>query len=213
MKFLREMDLYKALILLCLLAMPVCGWWCYTVDQSIKDCNKAIYEATRSGGLLEQIGGLQKKVELVVQNRLSTNDATQQPRTYFERQILAAASQNLATSDFGLTDPKEENAFTGSKQKAKDYVAEVTWKRKDLSLPLAFVYAVLFNCESGARPGGEQTGLQSIWKLRKLELVNATNERLMAALGSNPDVPPPELEDKWTIKRMTFARREPSRDK
>lgn len=213
MKFLREMDLYRALILICLLAMPVCGFWCYTIEQSIKECEKAIYDANRSGGLLEQIGSLQKKVELVVQNRLSTNDATQQPRTYFERQILAAASQNLATSDFGLTDPKEESGFTGTKQRAKDYVAEVTWKRKDLSLPLAFIYAVLFNCESGARPGGEQTGLQSIWKLRKLEIVNATNERLLTGLGSNAEVPPPELEDKWAIRKMLFARREPEREK
>jgi hypothetical protein len=213
MKFLREMDLYRGLILICLLALPVCGFWCYSIEQSIAECEKAILEATRSGGLLEQIGGLRVKVDLVVQNRLSTNDATQQPRTYFERQILAAATQNLAASDFGLTDPKEEPGYTGTKQRVKDYVAEVTWKRKDLSLPLAFVYAVLFNCESGARPGGAQTGLQSIWKLRKLELVNATNERLLTGLGSNPEAPPPELEDKWSIKRMTFARREPDREK
>lgn len=207
MKFFRELDLYKGLILLCLLALPVCGWWCYQTDQSIKECEKAASEATRSGGLLEQIGALQKKVELVVANRYSTNDATQSPRIYFEKQLLAAASQNLTSTDFQLTDPKEDSAYTGpgSRQKAVDFIAEVIWKRKDLSLPLAFIYAVLFNCESGARPGGEQVGLQSIWKLRELQIVNATNERLTSTF----DAPPPELEDKWTIKKMTFARREP----
>jgi hypothetical protein len=210
MKFLREMDLYKGLILLCLLALPVCGWWCKTLGDSIKECDAAIREANRPGGLLEQIGGYQKKIELVVQNRTSATGATQQPRTYFEGQIMAAASQNLEKNDFGLTDPKEETAVTGSssRQKAVDFVAEVQWKRKDLALPLAFIYAVLFNCESGARPGGEKAGLQSIWKLRELSIVNATNERLAAT----QEVPPPELEDKWSIKKMTFARREPKRD-
>lgn len=205
MKFLREMDLYRALILICLLAMPVCGWWCYQTDLQIKDCEKAIQEATRSGGVLEQIGALQKKVEQVVLNKVTTSDATKQPRLYIEQQMMAAASQSLAPTDFSITDPKEETAQTGSKQKAVDYVAEVTWKRKDLSLSLAFIYAVLFNVESGARLGSEQVGLQSIWKLRQLSIVNATNERLATSL----EVPPPELEDKWLIKTLTFARREP----
>lgn len=210
MKFLREMDLYKALILLCLVAMPICGYWLMTIEQSIKDCERAVQDATKTHGQLEEIGALQKQVELVVANR--PGDATQQPREYFQGQILAAASQSLVATDFHLTDPKEEAAYLGgSKQKAKDHVIEVTWKNKALSLPLAFVYAVVFNCESGARTGGgDQSGLQSIWKLRRLELINATNEKL-ASPSSNAEVPPPELEDKWTIKQMQFARREPVR--
>lgn len=210
MKFLREMDLYRGLILICLLALPVAGWWCNSLANSIKECEAAVREATRPGGLLEQIGGYQKKIELVVSNRQSAAGATQQPRTYFEGQIMASATQNLEKNDFGLTDPKEETAVTSasSKQKAVDFVAEVQWKRKDLSMPLTFVYAVIMNCESGARPGGGAAGLQSIWKLRELSIVNATNERLVATM----DVPPPELEDKWAIKKMTFARREPKRD-
>lgn len=209
MKFLREMDLYRGLILVCLLLMPVCGWWIWQTEQQITECRKAIDEATRSNGVLEQIGALQRKVELVVQNKLTTSDATQQPRIYFERQIMAAASQNLNKDDFGISDPVELPANTGSaRQKAVDLVADVTWKRKELSLPMAFVYAVLFNCESGARPGGGDTGMSSIWKLRELQLVNATNEKL-ANVSSNPEAPPPELDDKWTIKKMSFARREP----
>lgn len=209
MKFLREMDLYKGLILICLLAIPAVGWWCNTLSNSIKECEAAVREATRPGGLLEQIGGYQNKIQLVVQNRQSATGATQQPRTYFEGQIMASAAQNLEKNDFGLTDPKEESAVTTSaKQKAVDFVAEVQWKRKDLSMPLAFVYSVVMNCESGARPGGGAAGLQSIWKLRELSIVNATNERLVAT----QEAPPPELEDKWAIKKMTFARREPKRD-
>lgn len=202
MKFLKDLDGYKALILLCLIAAPACGYWCYSQQQTIDACRKALQDAPR---LLQDIGALQKKVEMVVQNRHSTTDATQQPGVYFQGQILAAASQNLNTNDFQLNAPKSETATLAGKGKATDYVAEVVWQRKDLSLPLAFVYAVLFNCESGARPGGEAAGVQSIWKLRSLEIQNSTNEKLM----SLSEAPPPELEDRWTIRKMWFARREP----
>lgn len=211
MKLLREMDLYKALILACLVLMPACGWWLYTIEQSIQSCEKAVADATSPKGWLWEIGSLQKQVELVAQNRLSSVDAIQQPRTYFQSQIFAAAGQGLAANDFSLTDPKEERVTLSKQQKAKDFVAEVNWKNKSLSLPLEFVYSVIFNCESGARAGGGDTsGLQSIWKLRRLELVNATNEKL-ASPSTNAEIPPPELENKWTIKQMHFVRREPDR--
>jgi len=206
MGFFRRLDLYKAIILLCLVALPVCGWWCLKLDESIDECKIAIREATRPGGLLEQIGALQKKVELVVQNRHSTSDAIKIPETYFAGQILAAASQDLQGNDFGLEPQKEEPAtLSGGKQKANDFIVGITWKRKDLAVKLAFIYAVIFNCESGNMTGVVRAGQQSVWKLRDLEIVNATDEKAF----NSSSVPPPELEDRWMIKKMAFARREP----
>lgn len=205
MGFFRRLDLYKAIILLCLIALPVCGWWCLKLDESIDECKIAIREATRPGGLLEQIGALQKKVELVVQNRHSTSDAIKIPEQYFAGQILLAASQDLQQNDFGLEPQKEEPAtLRGGKQKANDFIVGITWKRKDLAVKLAFIYAVIFNCESG-NMGVVRAGQQSVWKLRDLEIVNATDEKAFNSFS----VPPPELEDRWTIKKMAFARREP----
>ena len=204
MNFLRKLDLYRGIILLCVVALPLCGWWCVTLQDSIVLCKDAIYQATRSGGLLEQIGALQKKVELVGQNRFSTTDAIKDPPRYFDGQILLAASQDLQSNDFGLEAQKEEPAvMSGSKQRATDFVVGVTWKRKDLAVKLAFIYAVLFNCESGNKTGVVRVGQQSVWKLRDLEIVNA------AAADNNFNAPLPELEDRWMIKKMHFARREP----
>jgi hypothetical protein len=206
MNFFRKLDLYRGIILLCLVALPACGWWCWQQEQAITQCKDAIWKATKPGGLLEQIGALQKKVELVVENRVSTSDAIKMPRPYFDGQILAAASQGLTTTDYSLTDPKEESAVLGGgKTRAADFVVDVTWKRKDLALPLAFVYAVLFNCESGNKTGVSRDGQRSVWKLRDLEIVNATDEKL----DNSHNTPPAELEDKWFIKKMQFARREP----
>ena len=207
MRFLRSLDLYKFIVLLAVVLLPL-GWlWVRSLDESIQLCRKAIADATRPQGFLEEIGNLQKKVEVVVVNRFSTSDAIKNPQVYFQQQILAAGGTTLKSDDFQLpTDPKEEPAWMGSSpQKAADFVADVTWKRNELKVPLAFIYAVLFNCESGARVGGDQSGQQSVWKLRELSIVNATDER--ATSGNK--TPLAELKDDWSIKAMKFARREP----
>ena len=204
MNVLRSLDLYKVVVLLSVVVLPALGWWVTQLDSEIEQSHKAIREAKRKGGTLEQIGALQKTVELVVQNKLSTSDTINMPRRYFEGQILQAGGANLKTSDFGLTDPKEEPvSLPGSRQRASDFVVDVQWPRTDFSVNLDFVYAVLFNCESGAGASGGVS--QSIWKLRDLQLVNATDERLLTGYKT----PPPELADKWTIREMKFARREP----
>lgn len=206
MNFLRNLDLYKVIVLLSLVLLPLGGYWCHDLEQQVVASRKAIVEATRPGGLLEQIGNLQKKVELVAQNRTLTSDAINMPRPYFEGQIIAAGGSNLKTTDFGLSDPKEEPAAMGAtRQKAADYVVDVTWQRKDFTVQLDFIYAVLFNCESGAGRAAETVGRQSIWKLRELQIVNATDDRLLQSFKT----PPPELADKWSIRSMKFARREP----
>lgn len=201
MNFLRSLDLYMVVILLSVVLLPLGGWWVVTTEHEIDLSQKAIREATRPGGTLEQIVALQKKVDVVVQNKLTTSDTINMPRRYFEGQILQAGGANMKTDVFGLSDPKEEPvSLPGSKQRASDFVVDVTWPRNDFPVKLDFVYAVLFNCESGAGGGG-----QSIWKLRDLQLVNATDEGLLRSYKT----PPPELADKWTIREMKFARREP----
>ena len=72
-------------------------------------------------------------------------------------------------------------------------------------MKLDFIDAMLWNCESGAGLTGARTGLQSVWRLRQLEIVNATDERKFQRY----DTPPPELQDRWYIKQLKFARREP----
>jgi hypothetical protein len=203
MNFLRTLDLYKAIVLLSLLALPAGGWYVLSLDESIAACKKTLQDAKRPGGLIEQIGSLQRKVEVVVQNRSSMGTAIKEPRTYFEAQILAAGA-GLRTSDFSPLPPKEDPSTIG-KQRISDFVVDIDW-RKDLTGKMDFVFAVLFNCESGATANSSQLQ-QSVWKLRELTLVNATDE----SKTSRYDTPPPELEDKWKIAKMSFARREPKK--
>lgn len=204
MNFLRNLDLYKAIVLLSIVLLPFGFWMIKRQDDEIDACKRTIAAATRSNGLLEQIGSLQRKVEIVVQNKRSMSDSIKNPGTYFEEQILAASNGVLKPNDFNPSPPLVQNQTLKSKQRIADYVVDIAWARKDLPLPLDFVFAVLWNCESGARLNAQQAQ-QSVWKLRALEIVNATDDRLLR----DNRTPPAQLEDKWTIKVMKFARREP----
>lgn len=215
MKFLRSLDLYKVIVLLSLVLLPVGYLLVRRLDESILACKRTITEATRDNGLLEQIGALQRKVEIVDQNDTRSKVIVSQPRTYFEGQILgsAASGANLKTSDFAPNEaPSENGVLQKGKQPITDHIVAIDWTNKDrnreLTVTLDFVYSVIFNCESGARSAasaGAADGQRSIWKLRELELVNMTDEQLF----SRHRTPPAEISDKWKIKQMKFARREP----
>lgn len=203
---LRNIDLYTGIVLASLLLLPIGGWWTMKLREDLAASKAAIREASRSDGLIEQIGQMQGKIEIVAQNRSTTSDAIKDPRTYFEGQILAAAAGSLKANDFSPKAPKEEGVtIPGSKQRASDFVVDVDFG-KEVRGDLSFVYAMLFMCESGARFGGRSTS-PSVWRLRELSIVNETNDR--AVTGRK--VPTPELQDSWSIKKVSFARREPKK--
>ena len=208
MNFLRTMDLYKAIVLLSVVLLPLGYWQIRLQEAEIAACERSLAEATRPGGLLEEIGKLQRKVEIVVQNKTSMSDAIKDPAGYFQTQILAAGGTGLKTNDFQPLAPSTEPGFTtkGSKQRTTDHVVEIKWTRDEMAVGMDFVYAVLFNCESGARAAAEQVQ-QSVWKLRELRLENATDTRSLLAFKT----PPQEIGDKWVLKSMKFARREPTK--
>lgn len=203
MSFFKDMDLYKGIILLSVILLPLGGWWISNLDEQIGQCEAALRTATKSGGYLEEIGKLQKQIEVVAQNRRSVS--IEDPRTYFEGQILAV-SPDLKPDHFSPSQPKGENVTIG-RQKAVDQVVSIDWgrggDRKEVKMD--FVYAVLFNCESGARAGGVSNGPPSVWRLRSLKLSNVTTDKIMG----RKKTPPPEIDDRWYIKEMKFARREP----
>lgn len=207
MNLLRNLDLYKAIVLLSVVLLPAGYWYVTRLDQQILACNKAITEATRAGGLMEQIGTYQRRIEVVAQNRRTASDTIKAPRTYFEGQILATRA-GVKTTDFTPTDPKETPLTLPSKQRVTDYVVDINWK-KDREVTLDFITAVLWNCESGAIEGNNDQAQPSVWKLRDLKITNVTDKNVT---GANK-TPPPQLDDRWVIDDMKFARREPRKDK
>ncbi len=209
MKLLQNLDLYKVVIVGSLLMLPVAGWWIKKTNDAIASANRAVVDATKPGGYLEEIGKLQKQLELVEANRVNSTGATGNVQVYFEGQIYRSAPNGgIDQNDFKFNAPRDEVVQTSSKQSARDFIVKVDWGRpgKDFAFTRDLLFAVLFNCESGAR-GTSVTQIPSIWKLYSLKITNATIQRE----ATQQMAPPPEVEDQWTIGKMEFARREPNK--
>ena len=207
MSFFREMDLYKLVILVSGLLLPVTGWWINHSMQEIAVAQKAVADAPR---LLERIGKTRSDLDMISHNAVSAGDEpVRTPETYFETQIVRSAGGRISTSDFKVTKEKEDRVA----QHATDWLAKIDFPRKGnkgLEITREILFAVLFNCESGAK--GKDVPTQSIWKLQQLEVVNATS--VAQEKFTSHKAPPSELEDLWSLTRsIYFVRREPLKDK
>lgn len=216
MNFFREMDLYKWVIVASLLLLPAAGWWIKKSSDDIQAAKKAITEATadrgRDSAWLTEIGKLQSQIELVNNNKLSIGDATEQPQVYFETQIFRSVKDGMKKDQFQFKPQRqEERAVAGSeKQRANEFIIGIDFVKgagKEFEMSREVLQAILFNCESGAKDRGVQA--QSIWKLSSLSVANATAPMLL----TTHKTPPPDLEDRWVVKDLQFARREPIKDR
>lgn len=206
MSFFREMDLYKGVILASVVLLPLAGWWIQRTNEQIEVAQKAIVDGRK---MVEDIGKLQRQIEIVERNKATTSQATSDPGTYFQGQIYRSAKDGaIGTNDFNVVTQAAENAKIGN-QPVTDHIVKINFVKqqggKDMLFSRDLLFAVLFNCESGARGGEGQ--LPSIWKLRKLEI---RNEAVSSVSGSAAGTPPAELPDSWVVRDLQFARREPA---
>ena len=207
MKLFQKLDLYKGVILASLLLLPGVGWWIKQTRDAIATANRAITEAIKPGGQLEEIGKLQKQLEAVENNRLNAAAQLEDVNVYFDSQIFrSAASGGIGKDTFQVLAPRTEGVMLG-KQPATDHIVKINFDRagKDTVFTRDLLFAVLFNCESGFRGAGTAV-VASIWKLYSIKIANA----LVQKEATQQLAPPPELEDRWTVTNLQFARREPS---
>jgi hypothetical protein len=208
-KLFQEMDLYKGIVLAALVLLPAAGFWVWTLDKQIQKTRAAANEAVRPDGLLERIGTLQMKINNVVAN--TSSDGVEQANTYFAGQIMiTSGGVGLSENSFKFLPVRTDPVKLSETQSATDHIVAIEFQR-DLILTRDFVQAMLFNCESGARGSGasQARARQSIWKLRKFQMTNAGDG---AKDFDAKNTPPPELQDKWIVRSLEFARREPRRD-
>lgn len=188
---LKNLDIYKVIILLSIVLAPAACLFAYYVDEEIVSAEDAIAKATRSGGELEKIGQTLKQLQTIRQNteHVGVGDSH---RLYFERRILAAAKSGLKAADFQISN--QQRVAAG--RSAQDQEVVITFQRdgKDAAWPREFISAALFNCESGSKS----------WRLRYLKIRNDEMRDLRGAKA-----PPKTVEDMWRIEKLVFARREP----
>jgi hypothetical protein len=202
--FFREMDLYKFAILISIVLLLVTGSWIGHTTQEIAVAQKAVVDAAKPGGWLERIGKARGHLDMISSNVVSSEDV-KLPQSYFEKQIMR--SPGIDTSDFKCVLDKGDHAL--DRQKVTDYLAKIEFPRKGnkgMEITREILFALLFNCESGAR--GKDVPAQSIWKLQELDVQNTTASAQEKFSGHK--APPSELEDRWSMTRpIVFVRREP----
>jgi hypothetical protein len=210
MKFLRDMDLYKGVILATLICLPIVGYWIKGCNNEIVLTEKAISEATSPGGYIDKIGKLFAGIELVEQNKLVMSDATKDAKVFLEGQIANSRQPPIESSNLTIKPTSEERRIgVTDKQLVIDYAMAIEFPKqagKDFELNRATLQAILFNCESGAR--GANVKAQSVWKLLGLSVQNAS----ISSLLSNHKAPPQTIEDRWIVKNLSFVRRAPKKD-
>jgi hypothetical protein len=193
----RNLDLYKIIILLSIVLLPVAGFFAWWANDRLDLAQRSILEATKQGGLLEKIGQTQAQLQTIKENnRQGGTGPGSQHLLYFDRQIMKSAAGGLSSQDFQIGD---EAQLTVSKPRATDFEVKIDFKRenKPLFLRREFIDAMLWNCEASSA---------GVWKLRALSLKNKD------ALEAGRKKPPPRtVEDEWRIDKLVFARREPDR--
>lgn len=183
---MKNWDLYKVIIVLSLLLMPVAGYWWWTIEGRIDEGEKAIAREATSKGYLAQIGGMLSEWEVINQNEAKTRNI-QDARLFFQKMILTASGGSINSDEFTLT--PDEKIARGVKG-ATDVTVSIKFNLKDRKeLPREYVSNLLRNVE----------GQAPVWRLNTLKMRNAD--------FSASTAPPDEIRDDWEISRLEFVRR------
>lgn len=193
-------DLYKTIIVVSLLLLPVAGGGLYWLEQQITTGKRAIADAQRPRtGQLPVIARLVNEIESLVKNA-GRAAAEVNPEVYFEREIGTSAKQTLRRTDFRID---QINTVKHVETASIDRQIKVDFTRdgKKFALPRDLVQAILFNIEARS----------PAWRLRSLTLRNEETggTKQMRTAG---DQPPGTIADNWFVDNMIFARREPDPD-
>jgi hypothetical protein len=193
-------DLYKTIIIVSLLLLPVAGGGLYWLEQQITTGKRAIADAQRPRtGQLPTIARLVNEIETLVKNAGRT--ATEvDPTVYFEREIGTSAKQTLRRTDFRID---QINTVKHPETASIDRQIKVDFLRdgKKFALPRDLVQAILFNIEARS----------PAWRLRSLNLRNEDTGGTKQ-LRTSGEKPNGEIADNWFVDTMVFARREPDPD-
>jgi hypothetical protein len=191
----KQFDLYKWIIIGSLVVMPVAGGWVYWLGQKIAEGERAVAAATRPRtGELATIGRL--LAEIQSQAKSAGTQTAEDPAVYFDKEINKASGGTLERNAYHIV---PVSAVPHRETKSLDRLYKMEFKRHNKAFALGrdLVQAIVYMVEANS----------PAWRLRSLRLRNETiAAKQMQSSGIKP---PPEIDDKWLVEKMEFARREP----
>ena len=196
---MRDLDLFKVIIIASLVLMLPAGGWIYWQQGEIKKTSAALKRAEKSDGTLFKIGQLQEEVERFKRSVGRVGyDVNSLLRTPIESRVdpgrCASSSRTASWSTAGSrsrTCPARSPSSSPGLERPADLLPAGDL-RHDLS---GREWLSVHLSELG--PGSP------IWKLRKLRL---THDEVK---NNSKEAPPDELSDsKWIVRELEFRRRQ-----
>ena len=196
---MKNLDLEKMIILLCLLGLPITGGWIYQMNSELQEADKAL-KACKP--LIAKIHGMHDLIERTKKEMKEAGDLGR-PDIFFERRAMASqkGDAQIKREDIKITTVGSRNVRRGGSGPVigKDIEVKVEFGiakgRRGMPLSRSFINAFIVNCES----------LTPIWRLRNLSITNKAFKKLRKTQAP-PDL---ELTDEWIVDELLFARRAP----
>ena len=197
---MKNLDLEKMIIRLCLLGLPMTGGWIYALKTGIEEADEAF---ATCDPIIQKIHGLhvlidQTKRELTPMVDLDT------PDIYFENVAMVSqknSGDDLHREDIRITEASRRKVRNDGSGPVigEDIEIKVEFgiakDRRRIPLSRSFINAFIVNCESRS----------PIWRLRNLKITNKAFKTLRTTRAP-PDL---ELTEEWIVNELLFARRTP----
>ena len=194
-KLFRNMDLLKALILLCLVGSLGLGGWNLMLTGQLQEA-KTSY--TRAQTDVAEIFSLLKQIQPLYQAKDDQGAAGEgDTLVYFQTQLTEFGGIPLNR----YTLKPSRNDVTIDRKPATDFTLRVDFQSRGrgeerLYLPRMNLFRALYNCERKSKR----------WKLRELK-IRAKED--VERTGPRDQGYPDELADEWYVDKLEFAAREP----
>lgn len=201
---MKNLDLEKIIILLCLLGLPITGGWIYNMKSELEEADRAFQNCD---AMILKIHGLHELIDRTKKATKEVGDLAR-PDTYFENRAILSQSGGKEGGELFLKREHIRISYPPRRKVRRDGSGPVIGEdipvkieflddkaRRGRLLSRSFINAFIVNCESPA----------PIWRLRNLKMTNKSFK------GLRPTKAPPDLvlPDEWIVDEMLFARRSP----
>jgi hypothetical protein len=197
---MKNPDLEKIIILLCLLGMPITGGWIYKMRSELDEAQKAFKTLPT---IIQRIHGLHDLIDKT-NNEVKEAGDLDKPDIYFENRAMisqAGSQGRLQREDIRISEASSRPVRRDGSGPVIGQDIEIKVElgiakgRRGMTLPRDFINAFIVNCEAKT----------PIWRLRNLRLTN----KAFKGLGNTKAPADLELLDEWIVDELMFARRKP----
>src|SRR5262249_54552630 len=139
-RLFAKLDLYKAIIVICLLAMPVIGWFIWDLQEKIAVGQRALQRATMTNPGSQQTGGIEAIGMLIAQvNKLKINpsldsSSADSHKVSFQK-LIRLGAPGIKVDDYVISDKKTSPVMVDRTRQATNEAVTIDFRREGNQFP------------------------------------------------------------------------------